>query len=112
MIPSPLATIWTDERYIEGQEIGIDQQADTAWVKGEGKLVQLVEPGMFNQQGFDDEKKARGDRLVLNVDNKGKPQEKLPKVPFTVKWSEEMKFFGQSKDPRAVSFFGRVRSRL
>ena len=117
--PIPLARIITDERYIEGQVIGLDQKADYAWSEGPGKIIQLVEPGMLNEKGFDKDAPESRAKLVVDARNgdraKEKPKAKRALVPFTIEWADDMKFLGQSQDPKGrpagkATFRGKVRA--
>ena len=92
--PRLTASIDTDEYSIRGPMIGLDQLRDVAWVNGPGTLTQLADRGFLSDKGL--QKRLR-DLARMTPEERAK--EKAKKVPLTIAWIEQMRFFGQGKDP-------------
>ncbi len=92
-IPRMLAALDTDDYSIRGPYIGLDQSKDIAWVTGAGSITQLAERGFLNEKGL--QKRSR-DLAAMAPDDR--EREKSKKVPLTISWSENMRFFGRATD--------------
>ncbi len=113
------ARVVTKEMTVEGPEIGIEQSTDKAWVWGPGQLEMETERGLLTEDGATpvapnpggDPKGAQTrnaakpvqGQTVVQKDTKGEARDKAKpaakKVPLTITWRDQMKFFGQSTDP-------------
>ena len=109
--PRALAAIDTDEYAIRGPVVGLDQSTDFAWVNGPGSLTQRADRGFLNDKGL--QKRAQ-ELARLTPEERAKEQSK--KVPLTISWTEQMRFYGQSRDPKGrpsakAEFRGEARAR-
>ena len=75
----------------------MDQSTDYAWVNGKGQLIQLAERGFLNDKGVQEQVKAKGRKQAADV-AANKPNQQDDKMPFTIRWSEQMQFFGRAND--------------
>jgi hypothetical protein len=108
LVPRPYSTIQTDDYFIAGPNIGLDQSNDFAWVNGPGQLVQMAERGFLSDKGLRERKKA-----LSKMTDEERKKEASKKEPLTIVWSENMRFNGRSADPDGnpagkAEFYGNV----
>jgi hypothetical protein len=94
-IPRPYASILTDDYYIEGPILGLDQSTDFAWVNGPGRLRQFAERGFLTDKGLRDRTRTLA---KLTPEERKKEQDK--QRPMVITWTESMRFDGRSRDPK------------
>jgi hypothetical protein len=114
----PPAKVRSDGQLITGPRIGLDQSTDNAWVRGPGTLTLLTDRGLLTDKPTEGEPAAAAPRptALVRVKAKQKPK-KAEKVPLTISWKTEMKFFGRAKDPEGrttavAEFFDGVRAEM
>ncbi len=82
-----LARVDFDGKTIEAPRIGLDQKTDFAWASGPGNLVQMADRGLLDDKGIGEPAKVAG-----------KSAGPGPKDRLVITWTDEMKFFGRSRD--------------
>ncbi len=84
-----LARVDFEGKTIESEKlIVLDQKADYAWTQGAGNFIQLADRGLLDDKGIEGEA----------VRAAAKPNGPNPKDRMVITWTEEMRFYGKSKD--------------
>jgi len=129
--PVPRARVVTEEMTIEGEEIGVNQVTDQAWVNGPGQITQLTDRGLLTDRAARDDAPETGpnpssaDRVEKESGEspaRARPRTRAgrvesEKVALTISWSERMIFDGVSTDPQGIPaararFFRNVRAEM
>ncbi len=84
-----LARVDFEGKTIESEKlIVMDQKADFAWTQGNGTFIQMADRGLLDDKGIEGEKP----QAVAKSDGPN------PKDRLVITWTEEMRFYGRSKD--------------
>ena len=86
-LTSGLARVDFEGKTIESEKlIVLDQKADYAWTQGAGNFIQMADRGLLDDKGIEGEK------------GKNRPIGPNPKDRLVITWTEEMRFYGRSRD--------------
>ena len=86
---SLLARVDFEGKTIESEKlIVLDQKADFAWTRGAGNFLQMADRGLLDDKGIEGE--------TIHV--AAKPTGPNPKDRLVITWTEEMRFYGKSRD--------------
>ena len=87
--PVRIARVEFEGKIIESMDvIGLDQKLDFAWSNGPGIFIQMADRGLLDDKGIEGEKPQGA----------SKPIGPNPKDRLVITWTEEMRFYGKSKD--------------
>jgi hypothetical protein len=88
-VSTRVARVEFEGKIIESVDIiGLNQKLDFAWSNGAGIYIQLADRGLLDDKGIEGEKVKKTDR----------PTGPNPKDQLVITWTEEMRFYGKSRD--------------